>query len=152
MDACSCVTDLIYLHPVQYLHVDHSAVDCLGTYLHCSAPTPSDSGKLGRHGHIAVGELLHQACVWIVQHDVEVLDRMHALEAPPVLEPCIVLGLDLASERPPDERVDLLVRFRRRVARLCVVLELKLGPHDQVHNLVVDAVRPVVVQDLDVLF
>lgn len=110
------------------------------------------SRKLGRHGHIALGELLHQLFVWIVQHDVEVLYCVHTLQAPPVLEPGIVLGLDLAPKRPLDKPIDLLVRFGCRVACFCVVFKLKLSPYHQVHDFVVDTVWPVVIQNLNVLF
>jgi hypothetical protein len=111
-----------------------------------------NSWKLCRHGHIVVGDFFHEFHTRIVQHDVEVLDGMHALQALPVLEPGKLPGLEPASERPLNIRVDLAARLGRRQARRCVVFELELGPDDEVHNLVVDSIGPVVVQDLDVLF
>ena len=109
-------------------------------------------GELGRHRHIAVSQLLNQIRVCIVQHNMEVLNRMYALQAPPVFEPRIVLGLDSVSECFLHERVNLLMRFRCRESRLCIFVELELSPHNQMHNPIVDAVGPVVVQDLQVLF
>lgn len=96
-----------------------------------------------------VGDVPEERGIGLVQHHVEVLYRMHALEALPVLEPhhladlggkgLVHVGLDLPGGR-----------FRRQT-RVRVVLELKLGPDDEVHNVWIDAVGPVVVQDLNVL-
>lgn len=47
--------------------------------------------------------------------------------------------------------MNLLLRRVGRQARLWVVFELKLGPDDEVHNVCVDTVGPVVVQDRDIV-
>jgi hypothetical protein len=101
------------------------------------------------HGHVALRDSFEKSLVGLVQHDVEVLHGVHALQTAPVLEPHHVLDLPLKSRL--HVLVNLPMRLGRRQARFFVVLELKLGPHNQVHNVWVDAVRPVVVQDLDVV-
>lgn len=47
--------------------------------------------------------------------------------------------------------VDFPSSSRGQVVRGRVILQLKLGPDDQVDDPVLDAIRPVVIQDLDVL-
>lgn len=47
--------------------------------------------------------------------------------------------------------VNGLPALHRQVSRRRVFFQLKLCPHDEVDYLFVDAVRPVVVQDLDVV-
>lgn len=32
-----------------------------------------------RHGYIAIGDLSDKRSIWLVQHDMEVFNRMHAL-------------------------------------------------------------------------
>jgi hypothetical protein len=70
--------------------------------------THDDLRKLGRHRNIAVRNLLDELGIRIVQHDVEVLDSMHALQTLPVLEPRVLIRLQLRAERLVHKGVDLL--------------------------------------------
>lgn len=121
-------------------------------------------------GNISVGDLLHKLHVWVVEHDMEVLDRVDGLQGLPVLEPDDLSqtlisyirtadkdrATNLLRRHPRTERllyilIDLLPRPGCQVVGLRVVLELELDPHDQVDDALLNPVRPVVVQDLDVL-
>ena len=54
-------------------------------------------------------------------------------------------------EGPPHVIIDQRPSLQREVARRRILLELELGPDEEMHDLVVDAVRPVVDQYLDVV-
>jgi hypothetical protein len=102
---------------------------------------------------------------------MEVLNGMYGLERLPVLEPDDLFvrqptaikdsaGLgtwtDLVrrhsrAERPLHIILDLFPRFGGQVVCPWVVLQLELHPHHQMDNPLVNPVRPVVIQDLDIL-
>lgn len=152
LDICE---NLHYLRMQTFVRASKRALYPVPVYNAISIHTrllPALRAYLGRHRHVAVGDVLDERCVCVVQHDVKVLDCMHTLQAPPVLEPGNVVGLHSAAERLVHERVHLLVRLGRRETCLGVFVQLELGPDDKVHYPVVNAVRPVVVQNLDVLF
>lgn len=137
------------------MHMAHAL--SIVPYTHKSPPGPTQRAphnlrKLGRHRNITVRDVLDEVGIRIVQHDVEVLDGMHALQTLPVLEPRVLVGLQPRAERLLHVGINLLERFGRRIARLRVIGELELGPDDEVDDLGVDSVWPVVVEDLDVLY
>jgi hypothetical protein len=108
--------------------------------------------ELGCHRHIAHSNILHKLGVGIKQHDVEVLNSMHALQTPPILEPHKILRFHFGAKRFLHKRVDFLMRFRCRKPCFGVVVELEFSPDDEVFDPGVDAVWPVVVQNLDVFW
>ena len=57
---------------------------------------------------------------------------------------------DFRTEDPVHIVIDILPRFRSQVICRWIVLEVELRPNDQVHDLLVDTVRPIIVEDLDV--
>ena len=101
------------------------------------------------HRDIAICDLLEEAAVWFVQHDVEVLECVNAFQALPILEPDKFLNL--GCKCPLDIAIDLFTRFRCAEASLLIVLKLELGPNHPMHYVWIDAVRPVIVQNLYVL-
>ena len=50
-----------------------------------------------------------------------------------------------------DITINLPPRHVSEIVRCGIVFKIELGPYNKVHNLLVDAVRPVVVEDLDVV-
>ncbi len=60
--------------------------------------------------------------------------------------------VDSLAESSSDIFIDQRPRMRREVARGGVLVELELGPDDQMRDLGIDAVGPVVDEDLDVIF
>lgn len=107
--------------------------------------------KFRRQGYVPVGDFLDKRWVGTVEHDVKVLDGVHALEALPVLEPHEPVWWESRPERLVHPLVDLPVRFSRRQARLRVVLELEFDPDDEVRDAGLQPVRPVVAEDRDVI-
>jgi hypothetical protein len=101
---------------------------------------------------IAVGNQLDELRVWIIQHDMKVLDSVDALQALPVLEPDDVLARDFAAEGPFNKVFDALSGLRRQVICAGNLLERELGPYDKMNDFLVNAIRPVVVEDLDVVW
>ena len=49
--------------------------------------------KCRGEGHIAIGYLLHEFWIRIVEHDVKMLDGMDTLQTFPVFEPYDLLGI-----------------------------------------------------------
>lgn len=99
---------------------------------------------------------------------MKVFNCMDRLERLPVLEPddlCLFSSLNLSSPvrtsnlisrhpRPKLPRhiiIDLLPRLRRQIIRGRIIFQLELGPHNKMHNALLDPIRPVIVQDPDVL-
>lgn len=103
------------------------------------------------HWNVAIGDLFDEIDVWVVQHDVEMLDGMDALQALPVFEPYHIFGWQLGPKRFLDKFVNLPVRLRGREACCWILIEFKLGPDDKMDYFLVDSVRPVVVEDFDIL-
>ena len=63
-----------------------------------------------------------------------------------------ILRFNARAERSIHKVVNLFARCRRQVICRGIILELELGPDDKMNNLLVHAIRPVVVEDLDVIF
>jgi hypothetical protein len=61
---------------------------------------------------------------------MEMLNRMHALQTAPVLEPHDMLRLDFPIEGPLHELVNLPMSFRRQAVRCRIVLEVEFCPDD----------------------
>jgi len=80
------------------------------------------------------------------------LDCVHALQARPVLEPDDMLASDSGAEGPLHVVFDTPPSFGRQVICPRDFFEGELGPYDEVNNLLVDAIWPVVVEDLDVVW
>ncbi len=80
---------------------------------------------------------------------MKVLDCVHALQALPILEPHIVLHF--GRKRLLYKRLNLRLGRCCRLSRDWIILQVKLGPDDEVDDVRVKAVRPVVVEDLHVL-
>lgn len=116
-------------------------------------------------------ELADESHVWVLEHDVEMLDGVDGFERPPVLEPdhlrCAVsipssrlcetthteregestypVGRHMAAEGPLDEVIDLLACPWRQVIGDWVVFEIELGPDDKMDDVLLDPVRPIIV-------
>ncbi|RDW67782.1 hypothetical protein BP6252_09178 [Coleophoma cylindrospora] len=54
-------------------------------------------------------------------------------------------------KHPIYKRLDLPPRLRRQVARHGIILQLELCPHNQVNNPLINAIRPIIPQDLHVI-
>lgn len=105
----------------------------------------------GSQRRIVVRDELDKVRVGIVEHDVEMLNGMHALQTRPVLEPDDMVRLHFGAERPLHKVFDASLSLRREVVRAWYLFQRELGPYNEVHNLLVDAVGPVVVENLDVI-
>lgn len=87
---------------------------------------------------------------------MEMLESGHALQAWPALEPDYLIPShaagSLATERAGDKVVHLCSRPPSQGAvlrcRAVFFLKRELGPHDQMRDIFVDPVRPVVVKDI----
>jgi len=82
---------------------------------------------------------------------MEMLHGMNALEALPILEPDDVLGRHMRMEGFLDIGLDLFPRLVREITSGRIVLKLEFCPDDEVHDLVVDTIRPVVVEYFDII-
>jgi len=78
---------------------------------------------------------------------MKMLQRTNTLQALPILKPH---HISLPAKRALHIRLDLLPRLWRRAPCRRVVCELEFRPYDEVHDVGVDAVGPVVVEDFDV--
>lgn len=87
-----------------------------------------------------------------MEHDVEVFNRMDGLERLPILKPHDRLRRHSRTKGPLDILLDRLPRLVCQIVRGRVIRELELGPDHQMNNVGVDAVRPVIVQDPNVLY
>ena len=47
--------------------------------------------------------------------------------------------------------INLLSSLRRQVIRRWIILEVELGPNNEMNNLLIDTIWPIIVQDLDVV-
>jgi hypothetical protein len=101
--------------------------------------------------HIASSQLFNEGQVWIEQHDVEMFHSMHALQAFPILKPHHMLSLHPRPKSSLNILLDHIPGFRREIVRLRIIFQDKLGPDNQVYYLGVDPIRPIVVQDFDVI-
>lgn len=108
-------------------------------------------GDQGRHRNVTVRNELDEFRVWVIEHDVKVLDSVHALQALPIFEPDDMLGLDLRVECLPHVVLDLPVGFWRRYTGFRVIFEFKFSPDDEMDDLLIYAVRPIIVENFDVL-
>ena len=88
----------------------------------------------------------------IKQHDMKVLDGMHALQRSPIPEPNHILLAAHVAERPFYKSVQLGAGFWEQVVGDGVRGRGEFGPDDEVHDARVDAVGPVVEQDFVVVF
>lgn len=92
-----------------------------------------------------MGNLLDEVHIWGMQHDMEMLDPMDRLQRPPILEPDDIVPRHSAAKRSFNKVVDLLSHGSRQLACCWVVFELKLGPDDQMDDLCINPVWPIVV-------
>ena len=86
-----------------------------------------------------------------MEHDVEVFDRVDGLERLPVPEPDDLLRRYSRTKRGLHVLLDRLSRLCCQIARGGVVGELEFGPDYQVDDIYIDPVRPVIVQNPNVL-
>jgi hypothetical protein len=114
--------------------------------------------------HIASRDHVEERWLGIAKQDVEVLNGPDALQRLPVLEPHhlrrsvsntvdadpYILLANLGHERRLDEPSNGRPHLLGQVASGRVLGQGELGPHDQVNDPLGQAVRPVIVEDLDV--
>lgn len=107
--------------------------------------------QLDAQWHIAACDLVDELRIGLEQHDMKVLDRMYTLQALPVLEPHHMIRiLHLRPESRVHVVVDAPPRRKRQIIRLRIILEIELGPDDEMHDSRVYSIWPVVVKDLDI--
>lgn len=83
---------------------------------------------------------------------MEMLHRVDRFERMPVLEPRNSVGIHMRAESLLDPIVDIATAFRKQVANVIVHnLEFELRPNHKVHNSLIDAVRPVIEENPDVI-
>lgn len=105
---------------------------------------------------IPPGNSVQKRAGCLVRHDMEMFESGHAPQARPALKPDYLIPSHaagpLVTERAGDKVVHLCSRPPSQGAALrcgaVFFLERELGPYDQMRDVFVDPVRPVVVKDL----
>ena len=106
-----------------------------------------------RQRNIPTSDMLYKILVRIEHHNMKVLNSMYAFQRAPVLEPDHIIPPTNSNERSVDKIVNLSSSFRRKITigvgvRDCASYELEFCPDHEMDNSCVDAVGPVVVEDL----
>jgi hypothetical protein len=96
-------------------------------------------------------DLLHKCHIRLMEHDVEVFDGVDGLERLPVPEPDDLLRRHSRTKRGLHVSLDRLSRRCCQIARGGVIGKLEFGPDNQVDDIRIDPVRPVIVQNPNVL-
>jgi hypothetical protein len=96
------------------------------------------------------GNLLHKFHIWVEKHNVEMLDSVYALQAPPILEPHHAPAVHLTAECIVNIVLDLPPSTIRQVARFLVFFQLEFGPYYQMYDSRVQPIGPVVEEDLEI--
>ena len=81
---------------------------------------------------------------------MKVLDSVNTLQALPVLEPNDILRRNVGAKCLVNIMRDLLTSLVCNVASIWIVVDLELGPDDQMYDVRVNAVWPVIEKDLNV--
>lgn len=95
-------------------------------------------------------DLTDKVHIRIEQHDVKMLDSLYRLDTRPVLEPCHVLAAHATAESVVHVLLDLFPGSIGQVAGVLVLFQHELGPDYEMYDALVQAIRPVIVENLEI--
>jgi hypothetical protein len=68
-----------------------------------------------RQTHVPTRHFMHKPLRRVKKHNMEMFDRMHALQRPPITEPNHILLSANAAKRPPNKAIQLSSRLRQQI-------------------------------------
>ena len=103
-----------------------------------------------RHRYISTSDSKQEACLWMVEHHVKMFHSLDAFEVAPVLEPCHLFSryLSLLTKHLIHQGINGSSSFARQVSCLCIFFKLKFGPNNEMDDIRIKPIGPVIVEDL----
>ena len=95
---------------------------------------------------------LNKSCRRLKQQNMEMLNRPHALQLPPIPKPNHILLPTLPHESLPHETLNLSPTPRQQIISHRIRRKRELGPDDEVDDPRVKAVGPIIRKDFPVVY
>ena len=101
---------------------------------------------------VSRSDAFEESLLWSVKHDMKVLQSMYRFQTRPILEPYQLLSsmAFCPTEFRDDELPDLVSGPWRQVICNRIIFESELCPDDEMNYVGLDAIWPVVVEDLPI--